>query len=548
MTSEDRDAVPSTAPPAQGEPLSAATPAAPSRRSRLLWGVAIVGFWLLVLTGAILIGAALWVLRTFGPLSVDQLLMNIPGGEGAGGDGLVRGAVVSILLIPAGIVLVLALLCEKSRRELRRGGVLRPRCRRVLLRGIAAVLAVVVPVGGAVAFGSTIGAGAYLQSYAREASGEATLADYYVVPRYGMAANTQGGPGMRSDPSGASERRNLVVIYLESVEDSFSDDRTFEKNMLEPVQQATAGWDSIPSFRQYDGGGWTMSGIVSTQCGIPLRTAGSLADATTLNSIGADGATPESYLPGATCLGDVLAREGYRNVFMGGADASFAGKGSFLETHGYDEVHDLREWRELGETEVRDDWGLSDRRLFERAREEVTRLHEQEQPFNLTMLTLDTHEGPRVYEYCDWDTEVAMTSITSCSMQQVAGFVDYLDETGVLEDTTVVLMGDHLKMIAEGGSFWEELKDREDRTIFNRIRTPEGVEIVRDDIDQFSMYPTLIELAGIELEDHRAGVGVSALAGPEDVPPGTILDLDAQEYRALVKSRAAEFYRELWGE
>src|SRR5690606_2482354 len=148
----------------------------------------------------------LWVLRTFGPISVDQLLMNIPGGEGAGGDGLVRGAVVSILLIPAGIVLVLALLCEKSRRELRRGGVLRPRRRRVLLRGIAAVLAVVVPVGGAVVFGSTIGAGAYLQSYAREASGEATLADYYVVPRYGMAANTQGGPGMRSDPSGASER------------------------------------------------------------------------------------------------------------------------------------------------------------------------------------------------------------------------------------------------------------------------------------------------------------------------------------------------------
>ncbi|QAB16803.1 hypothetical protein Leucomu_01630 [Leucobacter muris] len=173
-----------------------------------------------------------------------------------------------------------------------------------------------------------------------------------------------------------------------------------------------------------------MAGIVSTQCGIPLRSGGALGENVDLNELGSEGNEVTSYLPNATCLGDVLAREGYRNVFMGGADADFAGKGAFFRSHGYDEVHDLQEWRAAGETEIRDDWGLSDRRLFERAREEVTRLHEGNQPFNLTLLTLDTHEGPRVYDYCSWDTEEAMTSITFCSMEQVAGFVDYLDETG----------------------------------------------------------------------------------------------------------------------
>ncbi|WP_053384175.1 sulfatase-like hydrolase/transferase [Leucobacter celer] len=524
----------------------AAAPVETRNRGRWFWGAAIVVFWLLVLLGAVFAAGGLWVRRTFGVISVDQLLMNLPGGEGAGGGELIVSAAVTILLLPCAIVLVILLLTEKSRRELHRGGVLRGGGRWAL-RGIALVLAVAAPLGGAAVFGSTIGAAEYVQAYAREAAGGTTLADYYAVPRHGVSANAQGGPGMRPDSGEGRERRNLVTIYLESIEDTFADEGIFETNMLAPVQEATEGWDAIPALHQYEGGGWTMAGLVSTQCGIPLRTAGAVSDATALNLIGHDGEAVDEYLPGATCLGDVLSREGYRNVYMGGADARFAGKGAFLESHGYDEVHALQEWYGLGETEIRSDWGLSDRRLFERAREEVTRLHEQGQPFNLTLLTLDTHESPYHYDYCPDDTAEPMTSITVCSMEQVAGFVDYLEQTGVLEDTTVVLMGDHLKFEAETNSFWDELRNREGRTIFNRVWTPDGVEFARGDIDQFSMFPTLLELAGVELEDHRAGIGVSALVGADEVPAGTILDLDEQEYRAVTQSRAAAFYRDLWG-
>ncbi|MFT4231528.1 MAG: sulfatase-like hydrolase/transferase, partial [Leucobacter sp.] len=254
------------------------------------------------------------------------------------------------------------------------------------------------------------------------------------------------------------------------------------------------------------------------------------------------------YLGGATCLGDVLSREGYRNVYMGGANAAFAAKGTFLRTHGYDEVHDLEEWRSLGETEIREDWGLSDRRLFDRAREEIVRLHESDEPFNLTMLTLDTHESPWVYDYCRWDegAEAEMTAVTFCSMQQVAGFIGFMEEEGILEDTAVVVMGDHRKMLAEGNSYLEELQDRESRTIFNRFWSPDGVEFARDEIDQLSMYATLLELAGVELPDHRAGIGVSTLAPRDEVPDGTILDLDPEDYEYIVTSRSAAFYRELW--
>lgn len=536
---------------------------------RGVWAAAIAGSWVLVCIGAVTIGAAQWVRRTFGVISVDQLLSNLNGGggEGAGGEALVTDAVVAILVLPIVYTLALAVLFEVLRRMLRTRGWFSGMRKRVF-RGVVVGLVVVVPVSGVTLFGQSVGFDEYVQASIREQTLGTTIADYYVSPKLSSSSGSGGTNGANGAAStalsagarsagalgaGASQSAsaggdtNLVLIYLESVEDVFTDDTLFEKNMLAPVEQATSGWDSL-KLQQYEGGGWTMAGIVGTQCGIPLRTATAGAETGDLNNLGSGGQSLAQYLPGANCLGDVLKDAGYRNVYLGGADASFAGKGTFLKDHGYDEIQDLNVWRGQGETEIRDDWGLSDRRLFEHAKDTVTQLHEGDQPFNLTMLSLDTHEGPRVYDYCDVTTKAVMTSITFCSMEQVSGFIDYMETRGYLKDTTVVVMGDHRKTVVEGGSFWNELKDREHRTVFNRVWTPGGVEFARNEVDQLSMYPTMLELVGVNVKEHRAGIGVSALADENDVSPGSILDLDSDEYRDVVKSRSVDFYAEIWAD
>ena len=58
----------------------------------------------------------------------------------------------------------------------------------------------------------------------------------------------------------------------------------------------------------------------------------------------------------------------------------------------------------------------------------------------------------------------------------------------------------------------------------------------------------MLELAGLELADHRAGIGVSALAEADDVPSGSVLDLTAQEYTDLVRSRSVTFFQRMWDE
>lgn len=512
------------------------------RPQNVWWGLAIATVWLLVFIGAVLISAGIWVRRTFGVISVDQLLMNLPGGEGAGGSSIVVSAVLWILVVPAVTVALAMLLVEKSRRVLRREEKLNS-WRGSVMRGGAAVLSAAVAVTGVMSFGATIGVDDYLESYVREVTVGTTMADFYVapddVPLVVSAGIDEGQPAVE-------EPKNLVLIYLESMENAFADDEMFERNMLAPIESATSDWQSIPSLRQYEGGGWTMAGIVATQCGIPLRGSDAGGTNTDMNNLGAEGNEVASYLEGARCLGDVLSDRGYRNVFMGGADASFAGKGTFLQTHGYEEVRDLSEWQEIGETEIREDWGLSDRRLFDHAKEEVDRLHASDGPFNLTLLTLDTHEPQHLHEYCVQDTEVALTSITECSMEQVRGFIDHMDRQGYLEDTVVVVMGDHLKMLAPESGYWEELQSVESRTIVNRIWSPEDIEFQQDDIDQFSMYPTVLDLVGA-LSGHRAGLGVTALAAASEVPEGSMLDLTDDEYHAVVTSRSSAFYAELWG-
>jgi phosphoglycerol transferase len=259
-------------------------------------------------------------------------------------------------------------------------------------------------------------------------------------------------------------------------------------------------------------------------------------------------------LGGSTCLGDILEENGYTNVFLGGASASFAAKGTFLAGHGYSEVKDLSDWRAAGEPETnfRSDWGLSDERLMAHARDEIDRLYAEAeqtgQPFNLSLLTLDTHEPVHVFDYCPVDTQNEVTSVFSCSLTQVAGFVEYMEEKGYLDDTAVVIMGDHLKHMSAGDAFHEQLDDHPNRTIFNRIRVPgqDGNSTLRPAVDQLNMYPTLLEAAGLTLQDHEAGLGVSAFA-PE-VPDHSAQALEPDTYAELLDSHSPRFYTEAWAD
>lgn len=506
--------------------------------------------WIVAAVGAVLVGAASWIRRTFGPISVDQMLMNLQGAEGVGGtaaeSGYVESFVWQAIVLPLSLVisaLAIMLVFTGIRRlqesRVHRGALGSPstpdsaappkgRAIRRLMPAAAAIALLAIGV-------SNFSQAVELPQYLRAMLSPLSMNDYYVAP---LAEGTDVQVAMQSDQKEAP--LNLVTIYLESVEDALGDETLFEENLLEPLESQTEKWAQIPALQQYNGGGWTMAGLVGMECGVPLRGAGIGENDINSNEIGSEA---DAFLSGAVCLGDVLNDAGYTSVFLGGADAQFASKERFLRGHGYDEVKDLRTWQEMGETEF-SAWGLSDRALFELARAEITSLNDSSEPFHLSLLTLDSHEPAHLFDYCQARNEDPLADAFRCSMEQVAGFVDFLEMEGYLENTVVVVVGDHKKMLAEGGHMWDELSAIEDRTIFNRFWTPNKPVEMREGQDQLTVLATTLELLGLGREDRRAGIAVSALVGT--TPAGSVAEMDSREYQELIQSRSADLYQRLW--
>ncbi|MBG6185347.1 phosphoglycerol transferase, partial [Arthrobacter sp. CAN_A214] len=344
--------------------------------------------YVLIWVGLALLIAAVGIRFYWGEISVGQMLLNLVSVEIDGGGGaIVLIGILGIGVVPLLITVGIASWQYSRRRKRRRnddGG--RPRRSQWIMRTVSTALVAAVVVGGTTAFATTVGVGEYVKA----GNSKYDLGDYYVEPT------------VTSD----KHKRNLVLIYLESGEATLEDDQLFEKDAFAPLKEATKvsdGWQSVADFQQYTGGGWTMAGLTSTQCGVPLKGIGSAGSSSAPIERGGD---VDTYLGGITCLGDVLTEHGYTNVFLGGANGSFAAKDTFLRSHGYSEEKDLSDWRAAGEPETnfRSDWGLSDERLMAHAKDEIDKLHAEAektgQPFNLSMLTLDTHEPVHIFDYC----------------------------------------------------------------------------------------------------------------------------------------------------
>ncbi|PCI75374.1 MAG: hypothetical protein COB20_12990 [SAR86 cluster bacterium] len=234
--------------------------------------------------------------------------------------------------------------------------------------------------------------------------------------------------------------KNLLFIFLEGVEAIYTDENLFPG--LTPNLQALneEGWQ-LEDMNQVSGSSWTMAGLVSSLCGTPLLYE---------SSIGGNEILFSRVLDKVTCLPDVLNSAGYQQVFMGGAELEFAGKGSFLRAHGFGTTLGSSELiDELEDPDYVNGWGLYDDSLFAQALEQFNSLAASEQPFNLTLLTVDTHHptgepSASCGEYDQIDNSIL--NAVHCTDYLLGEFLDQVREHPAFEDTLVVLASDHLAM------------------------------------------------------------------------------------------------------
>ncbi|KQV51289.1 MULTISPECIES: sulfatase-like hydrolase/transferase [unclassified Duganella] len=326
--------------------------------------------------------------------------------------------------------------------------------------------------------------------------------------------------------------KNLVLIYVESLESGYADRNAFGRDLLAPLT-ALHG-TSFPDYEQAPGTSWTIAAMVATQCAVPLERV-SIFDGNT------QGQMMESFLGKAVCLSDLLAQRGYRNVFMGGAASSFAGKDKFLRQHHYHEVYGKDEWLQRGAGEsTMNGWGLYDADLFRQAKARLRDLAASKQKFNLSLLTVDTHEpaGMLSAQCAQQGYADKFDGIVSCTAAAVADFVRYAERSGYLENTNVVIVGDHL---SRKNPLSPQLAQMPRRTIFNTFLAHEAAVPNRAQLLHFDLLPSILEFIGYQVPGGRLGLGYSGFNAHRPLPPPE--RLAAMERDLLNRSRE---YLALW--
>ena len=309
------------------------------------------------------------------------------------------------------------------------------------------------------------------------------------------------------------QKRNLVYIFLESMETTYlsrEQGGALENNVIPELYDLAQEYTNfshnldVGGFTAASGATWTVGAMVAQTAGIPLKTPPEVGG----NDYGKDG----DFLPGVTSLTDLLHENGYYQALMVGSDASFGGRREYFNSHHMDRVYDLFTARADGliSPEHYVWWGFEDFHLFNYAKQALTDISQQEQPFAFTMLTVDTHHvAGYVCPYCENTYNEQYENVMQCSSKQVLSFVRWLQEQPFYENTTVVIAGDHPSMDYD---YIARVTPADyERHMYNCfINSAVTTENIKNrNFNTYDMLPTTLAAMGCTIEGDRLGFGTN---------------------------------------
>lgn len=209
---------------------------------------------------------------------------------------------------------------------------------------------------------------------------------------------------------------------------------------------------------------------------------------------------------------DVLHDNGYYQALMLGSIGTYAARQQYFYRHGMDQVYDLYCAQEDGI--VPQDyfvwWGMEDKYLFEYAKQELTQIAAQDEPFAFSMLTVDTHHvGGYVCEYCQDTYEEQYQNVISCSSRQVYDFIEWCSQQDFYDNTTIVICGDHPSM--DHDYFTRNVDETYDRTVYNCfINAAADASNTQNRVfTSLDIFPTTLAAMGCQIEGDRLGLGTN---------------------------------------
>lgn len=327
------------------------------------------------------------------------------------------------------------------------------------------------------------------------------------------------------------QKRNLIYIFLESMETTFADQKNggaFQKNVIPELTKLAQEYEDFSGESAELNGGYSMPGTTWTVGAMFAHTSGLPLNISISNNY-MD--TQESFFSGIITLGDILEAEGYSQTLLIGSEAQFGGRELYFTDHGR---FDIEDYAYAVEEEMLPEgyrvwWGYEDQKLFRFARGKLKELADQEEPFNLTMLTVDTHfEDGYLCEKCPDLYKDNYANVMACSSRQVNDFIEWVKKQDFYEDTTIVLVGDHPTMDSD---FCEDVDSGYTRRVYTSFinSAVDAQNAMYRNYTTFDMFPTTLAAMGVEIEGDRLGLGTNLFSAAQTLTERVGIETEKKE-------------------
>lgn len=438
--------------------------------------------------GVLLYAVVQWLVRTWPNLKMDELMYEATAPlEGTGSnmiEAFIQQAVVP-MAIAIVVAIVLIVVLTKSGKIFRKVG-------KTVLTVISCIC---IGIAGTT-FWNHLDVGTYVQNQ--------TTTSEFIKTEYVNPANT--------NLTFPEQKRNLIYIFLESMEMSYADkanggakDENIIPNLTKLAEENEdfSGTDnsilngaySMPSTT------WTMGGIFAATAGLPLQT-----------DVGRNTMTTQStFFPGITTIGDILEEQGYQQMFACGSPVSFGGRELYFQEHGNYSFHDYT-WAQANGVIPYGYyvwWGFEDKRLIDIAKDDITNMANSGQPFNYTMLTVDTHfEDGYLDEQATNEFDDHYSNVIFHSDTEINEFIEWCKTQSWYDNTTIVISGDHPTMDSD---YMLNIDSDYQRRVYTcYINSAVQVEDNKErTFTTFDNFPTTLAAMGVQIDGNRLGLGTN---------------------------------------
>ncbi|MCL1851698.1 MAG: LTA synthase family protein [Peptococcaceae bacterium] len=338
------------------------------------------------------------------------------------------------------------------------------------------------------------------------------------------------------------QKKNLIYIMLESIENTYvshDEGGGMSENLIPELTTLARKHTSFSNTDSFCGGAvplysctFTIGSTVGQTSGMPFTLP---LDNSRINSLG----DFVDFLPGAYSIGEILDLEGYHQVYAIGSGAAFAGRDKYFTQHGN---YTIKDYGSAPKDDIIPEdyhvwWGMEDVKLYDYAKQELLILAAADQPFNLTMLTVDTHAvGGYVCELCPEKYDDQYANVIACASRQLGAFVQWIQGQDFYQDTVIVICGDHNSVDA---GFFKELAADYQRTTYNVF-----INSFAEESNQYNrtfspldMFPTTLAAMGVTIPGEQLGLGVNLFSGAP-----TILEQYGVSYVNTELAKRSDFY------